>query len=452
MPTFNISAQEAHVPEERENPMRLINTADKGFKKSLEAIVRRGSFETGGVEKEVTRILEETRRRGDKALVEYTNRFDGLECTAAELRVRPQEIKKAYRLVSKDVLELFETAAGRVRDFHRKQKAESWFTTEPGGSILGQIVTPMERVGIYVPGGKAAYPSSVLMNAIPAQIAGVESIAMCTPAPGGELNPYTLVAADMLGIDEIYRLGGAQAVGAMAYGTKSVDRVDKIVGPGNIYVATAKKLVYGNVDIDMIAGPSEILIVADETADPAYLAADLLSQAEHDEMAVCILVTDSGKLAEKVRNEVERQTDELPKGSRERARAALEGQGLLIVVRNFREGFDIMNRIAPEHLEIVMEDALGKIPEIRNAGSVFIGPNTPEPVGDYLAGPNHVLPTGGTARFSSTLGVESFVKRSNLISFSEKDLKKWGAQVARFARLEGLEAHARSVLARKRGK
>jgi len=432
--------------------MQFISTGDRGFRKTLEAVVRRGSFDTGGVEKEVARILDGIRRRGDKALVEYTGRFDGLECTAAELRVRPADIKKAYRLVSKEVLDLFETAAERVRDFHRRQRAESWFTTEPGGSILGQVVTPMERVGIYVPGGKAAYPSSVLMNAIPAQVAGVESIAMCTPAPGGKLNPYTLVAADLLGIEEIYRVGGAQAVGAMAYGTKNVGRVDKIVGPGNIFVATAKKLVYGEVDIDMIAGPSEILILADDTANPAWLAADLLSQAEHDEMAVCILVTDSRQLAEKVRNEVERQIDELPRGSRERARTAMDGQGVLMVVKNFREGFDIMNRIAPEHLEIVMEDALGKVPEIRNAGSIFIGPNTPEAVGDYLAGPNHVLPTGGTARFSSSLGVDSFIKRSNLISFSEQDLKKWGGKVARFARLEGLEAHARSVLARRRGK
>jgi histidinol dehydrogenase len=430
--------------------MKIISRGEKGFRKRLEAIVRRGSFDTAEVEAEVAGIIEDTRARGDRALIDHTRRLDGVEYSPGELKVGGNEVKKAYRSVSRDVLALLETAAERIRSFHLRQKCESWFSTEAGGGILGQIVTPLERVGIYVPGGKAAYPSSVLMNAIPAQVAGVSSIAMCTPAPKGLLNPYTIVAADLLGIEEIYRVGGAQAVAAMAYGTGSMPRVDKIVGPGNIYVATAKKLVFGQVDIDMIAGPSEILIVADETANPACLAADLLSQAEHDERALCVLVTASKTLARRVGNEVEKQIDSLPRGSRERAREAIGGQGVILVVRNLEECLEVSNRIAPEHLEIVTEDAFGLIPKIRNAGSVFLGPNTPEPVGDYLAGPNHVLPTGGTARFSSALGVDSFVKRSNLICFSEQELKKWGGKVVRFARLEGLEAHARAVLERKR--
>jgi len=432
--------------------MRLIRTSDRGFRKSLETLKKRGEEDPDRIEKEVLGILDDVRNRGDRALVNQTRILDGVEYTPSQFPVPVKEIRKAYRLVSREVMELLETAAGRIRDFHLKQKAESWFCAGPDGGLMGQMVTPMERVGIYVPGGKAAYPSSVLMNAIPAQVAGVESIAMCTPAPGGKINPHTLVAADLLGIGEIYRLGGAQAVGAMAFGTRTIPRVDKIVGPGNIYVATAKKMVYGEVDIDMIAGPSEILIIADETAEAAHVAADLLSQAEHDEMAMCLMITDSMNLAEKVRNEVEGQIDSLPKAVRERARAAIDGQGAVVVVRDFREGFRIANAIAPEHLEIIMADGLSRLPEVKNAGSIFVGPHTPEAVGDYIAGPNHVLPTGGTARFSSTLGVDSFVKRSNVISFSEADLKRWGPKAVRFARLEGLEAHARSVLVRRRGR
>lgn len=429
--------------------MRLVRSRDRGFKKLLGDHSRRGVQDTGGVEEKVLRILDDVRRRGDEALQEHTRVFDGVDCSPEQYPVAQGEVKKAYRQVSREVLQLLETAAGRIRDFHEKQRAESWFTAGEGGGLMGQLVTPLERVGLYVPGGKAAYPSSVLMNAIPAQVAGVPSLAICTPAPEGKLNPHVLVAADLLGLEEIYRLGGAQAVGALAYGTKTIPRVDKIVGPGNIYVATAKKIVYGEVDIDMIAGPSEILIVADDGADPAHMAADLLSQAEHDEMAVCVLVTDSPALAEKVRAEAQRQVDLLPGEARERARSALEGQGLLIVVRHLQEAFRIVNDVAPEHLEVVTEDPLSWLPAIRNAGSIFLGPDTPEAVGDYLAGPNHVLPTGGTARFFSTLGVDSFQKRSNVIYFSRADLDRWGKKVASFARLEGLEAHARSVLARK---
>lgn len=429
--------------------MRIVQSRDRGFKKLLGDLARRGAQDAGGVEEQVLRILDDVRRRGDVALQEHTRVFDGLDCPPEQFPVTKKEVKRAYRQVSREVLQLLETAAGRIRAFHEKQRAESWFTPGEGGGLMGQLVTPLERVGLYVPGGKAAYPSSVLMNAIPAQVAGVPSLAVCTPAPEGRLNPHVLVAADLLGLEEIYRLGGAQAVGALAYGTKGIPRVDKIVGPGNIYVATAKKIVYGEVDIDMIAGPSEILIVADEGADPAHMAADLLSQAEHDEMAVSILLTDSLTLAERVRLEAQRQVDLLPGGARERARSALEGQGVLIVVRHLREAFEIVNAVAPEHLEVVTDDPLSWLPVIRNAGSIFLGPDTPEAVGDYLAGPNHVLPTGGSARFFSTLGVDSFQKRSNVIYFSRADLDRWGKKVARFARLEGLEAHARSVLARK---
>jgi histidinol dehydrogenase len=434
----------------KEKRMKLLRSRDRGFRKVLEGIARRGVSDTSLVEDTVVKILEDVRLRGDEAVVEYTRSLDGARCRPEDLPVGEKERRKAYRSVSKDDLRLIECAADRIRAFHEKQVSRSWFSTDEGGSLMGMLVTPLERVGLYVPGGKAAYPSSVLMNAIPAQVAGVRSLAICTPAPGGKLNPYVLVAADLLGIEEIYRIGGAQAVGALAYGTGTIGRVDKIVGPGNIYVATAKKIVFGEVDIDMVAGPSEILIVADESADPAHLAADLLSQAEHDEMAHCILVTDSAKTAERVRVEVERQVDTLP--AAERARTALEGQGYLIVVRDLPEAFRISNAIAPEHLEVVVEDPLSRLPEIRNAGSIFLGPHTPEAVGDYLAGPNHVLPTGGTARFFSTLGVDSFIKKSNLISFSREELKRWDRDVVRFARLEGLEAHARSVIVRRKKK
>lgn len=427
--------------------MRLLRTRDRGFRKVLDALVERGGMESGRVEERVRAILEDVRREGDAALRKYTALYDDLDCPPKKFPVSQGEIRKAYRRVAKDVLRLFEVAAGRIRDFHEKQRTDSWFTTERSGTLMGQLVTPLERVGLYVPGGKASYPSSVLMNVIPAQVAGVESLALCTPAPKGVLNPHVLVAADMLGIEEIYRIGGAQAVGALAYGTKTVRKADKIVGPGNIWVATAKKLVFGEVDIDMIAGPSELLVVADGKADPVHAAADLLSQAEHDELAVSVLVTDSAEVAERVRLEVEKQIDSLP--GRDRARAAIDGQGLIIVARRLEEAFDIVNAVAPEHLEVLVEDPLSWLPAIRNAGSVFLGPDTPEPVGDYLAGPNHVLPTGGTARFSSTLGVDSFQKRSNVIFFSRRDLDRWGRDVAKFARLEGLEAHARSVLVRK---
>jgi histidinol dehydrogenase len=426
--------------------MKTVRSRDREFREMLTCLERRGRRDSSAVEEPVAEILREVQLRGDAAVAEYTERFDRVRLEPAAFPVGRKEVRQAYRKVPRDLLALFEESAARIRSFHERQRSESWFEASDDGTLLGQLVTPIGRVGLYVPGGKAAYPSSVLMNAVPAQVAGVRSLAICTPAPGGVLNPHVLVVADMLGLEEIYRVGGAQAVGAMAFGTATIPRVDKIVGPGNIYVATAKKLVFGEVDIDMVAGPSEILILADASADPRHVAADLLSQAEHDELATCVLVTDSPKLAERALVEVERQVDALPRP--DIARAALRGQGLIMVVRDLREGMEVANAVAPEHFELLVEEPLRLLPFIRNAGSVFLGKHTPEALGDYLAGPNHVLPTGGTARFFSTLGTPDFQKRSNIMAFSRSQFDAMADKVVRFARLEGLEAHARSVLVR----
>jgi histidinol dehydrogenase len=427
--------------------MKIVRYRDREFREMLTCLEHRGRRDSAAVEEPVRQILHDVQQRGDVAVAEYTERFDRVSLKPAQFPVSRKEVQQAYRKVPRDVLALFEESAVRIRAFHQRQRAESWFEAEADGTLLGQLITPIGRVGLYVPGGKAAYPSSVLMNAIPAQVAGVPSLAICTPAPDGVLNPHVLVVADMLGLEEIYRIGGAQAVGALAYGTATIPRVDKIVGPGNIYVATAKKMVFGEVDIDMIAGPSEILILADAAADPRHIAADLLSQAEHDELATCVLVTDSQKLAERVRVEVERQVDALPRP--DIARAALRGQGLILVVRDLRQGMQVANAVAPEHFELLVGEPLQFLPLIRNAGSIFLGAHTPEALGDYLAGPNHVLPTGGSARFFSTLGTPEFQKRSNIMSFSEQQFEAMADKVVRFARLEGLEAHARSVLVRR---
>ncbi len=427
--------------------MKTVRYRDREFREMLNCLEHRGRRDATAVEEPVRQILQEVQLRGDEAVAEYTERFDRVRLAPAQFPVSRKEVRQAYRKVPRETLALFEESAGRIRAFHQRQRAESWFEASADGTLLGQLVTPIGRVGLYVPGGKAAYPSSVLMNAIPAQVAGVPSLAICTPAPEGVLNPHVLVVADMLGLEEIYRIGGAQAVGALAYGTATIPRVDKIVGPGNIYVATAKKLVFGEVDIDMIAGPSEILILADASADPRHIAADLLSQAEHDELATCVLVTDSQKLADRTRVEVERQVDALPRP--EIARAALRGQGLILVVRDLQQGIQVANTVAPEHFELLVREPLQFLPLIRNAGSVFLGAHTPEALGDYLAGPNHVLPTGGSARFFSTLGTPDFQKRSNIMSFSEEQFAAMADKVVRFARLEGLEAHARSVLVRR---
>ncbi|SDL35777.1 histidinol dehydrogenase [Paenibacillus jilunlii] len=396
--------------------------------------------------KAVKQIVADIKKEGDAALLRYTERFDGAVLTAAGLRVTEEELQAAYGRVEESFVTAIRAAAANIRVFHARQKRNSWMDLQPDGTILGQIIRPLKRVGVYVPGGKAAYPSSVLMNVIPAQIAGVPEIVMVTPpSTGGTegIDPYILVAAAEAGVNEIYRVGGAQAVAALAFGTASIAPVDKICGPGNIYVALAKREVYGAVDIDSIAGPSEIVVLADDTAEAAYVAADLLSQAEHDEMASAILVTPSQRLAEAVAAEVERQLSELPREAI--ARASVDHYGAIIVVESLAEGISVVNRLAPEHLEIVTEDPMGLLGSIENAGAIFLGPYSSEPVGDYFAGPNHIIPTNGTARFSSPVDVDDFIKKSSLIYYSKEALLQDGATIIELARREGLEGHARAI-------
>jgi histidinol dehydrogenase len=425
--------------------MRILKTENKGFSAVLEDLMERGRADTSRVEAQVAGILDDVRKSGDRALREYTREFDGVDIKG-KLEVRAGEIKGAVKKIPKRDLELLKLASSRLVAFHKRQVQNSWFTVEESGTTLGQKVTPLERVGIYVPGGKAVYPSTVLMNAIPARVAGVDEVVMVTPPRRGALNPYVLCAAEIAGVDRIYRVGGAQSIGALAYGTKTVPKVDKIVGPGNIYVATAKRLVFGTVGIDMVAGPSEILIVNDGTGEPEFIAADMLSQAEHDELASSILVTTSRKTAAAVKREVEKQLKKLKR--RSIAGKAISSYGLIIVTRDLEEALDVSNTIAPEHLELFVERPAELLGGIRNAGAIFLGSDTPEALGDYLAGPNHTLPTGGTARFSSPLGVDDFIKKSSVIGFSKKALRALGPSTERFAKLEGLDAHARSVRVR----
>ncbi|PUA40454.1 histidinol dehydrogenase [Paenibacillus elgii] len=392
----------------------------------------------------VQRIIEEVQRDGDAALRKFAQQFDGVKIE--ELRVTQEEIEAAYAQVDESFLTALREAAVNIRRFHEKQMRNSWMDLQADGSILGQVIRPLRRVGLYVPGGKAAYPSSVLMNAIPAQVAGVPEIVMVTPpaTAGVEgINPHILVAAAEAGVREIYRVGGAQAVAALAYGTESIPAADKIVGPGNIYVALAKRSVFGAVDIDSIAGPSEIVVLADETADAAYVAADLLSQAEHDEMASAILVTPSRELAEAVRLEVDRQLSELPR--RDIAAQSIRDYGAILTVNSLTEGVSVVNRLAPEHLEIIVREPFDYLSRIENAGAIFLGPYSSEPVGDYFAGPNHVLPTNGTARFSSPLNVDDFLKKSSVIYYSKEALLRDGEKIITLARHEGLDAHARAI-------
>ncbi|WP_438435032.1 histidinol dehydrogenase [Gorillibacterium sp. sgz500922] len=397
----------------------------------------------------VAGIIEAVRREGDEALIRLTEQFDRV--TVSSLRITEEEIQEAYAQVSGDFLSALREAAANIRAFHEKQKRSSWIDLAPSGTLLGQVIRPLRRVGLYVPGGKAAYPSSVLMNAIPAQVAGVPEIVMVTPpatAGVAGVNPAVLVAAAECGITEIYRVGGAQAVAALAYGTQTVARADKIVGPGNIYVALAKRQVFGAVDIDSIAGPSEIVVLADDSADPAYLAADLLSQAEHDEMASAVLVTPSEALAAAVKQEVERQLELLPK--REIAAASIRDYGAILTVADLDEGIRAVNRLAPEHLEVVTAAPFELLGRIENAGAIFLGAYSSEPVGDYWAGPNHVLPTNGTARFSSPLSVDDFIKKSSVIHYSRQDLLEHGEKIVRLAQSEGLDAHAEAIAVRLR--
>jgi histidinol dehydrogenase len=423
--------------------IQLLRFDDRGFEAALQAIVARGEAPPAGVEEAVSEILAAVRRDGDRALFEYTARFDRLKLSSATVEVTPAELEQALAAVDRESLSCLQLATERIEAFHRKQKSESWLSTDEPDMLLGQMVRPLDRVGIYVPGGKASYPSSVLMNAIPARVARVGEIIMTVPMPDGEVNPHVLAAARLAGVDRIFRIGGAQAVAALAYGTESVPRVDKITGPGNIYVATAKKQVFGQVDIDMIAGPSEILVINDGTGDPRHIAADLLSQAEHDELASSVLVTTDAGFAGQVRQALEEQLAVLPRQAI--ARASLERYGAIIVAGDLADAIAFSNRIAPEHLELAVADPFAVLPQIRHAGAIFMGHHTPEAAGDYLAGPNHTLPTGGTARFFSPLGVEDFVKKSSIVSLSRAGLERIGGAVVHLAALEGLDAHGRSV-------
>jgi histidinol dehydrogenase len=427
--------------------MKFLDIRDQDFDRQFAAILGRGEETGREVEQVVLDIIAAVRTKGDAAVLEYTNRFDRLAATdVAALQVTEAEIAHAFAVVTDEEIAALKLAVERVARFHEKQKQETWLSTEETDIMLGQMVTPLSRVGIYVPGGKASYPSSVIMNAVPAKVAGVPEVIMVAPTPGGEINPHVLVAASLSGVDRIFRIGGAQAVAALAYGTATIPRVDKITGPGNIYVATAKKLVFGQVGIDMIAGPSEILVINDGSGTPAHIAADLLSQAEHDELASSILITTDRSFGEEVAAEVERQLKEL---SREGiARQSWERYGAIIVAGTLTEAIDFSNRIAPEHLELAVSDPFAILPLIKNAGAIFMGHFTPEAAGDYLAGPNHTLPTGGTARFFSPLSVDDFVKKSSIVYFSEGGLKRLGKDIVRIAELEGLEAHGKSVAKR----
>jgi histidinol dehydrogenase len=412
---------------------------------SIKRSIDSGTSEQAAV---VKSIIADIRSRGDKALSEYTEKFDRVPLSS--FQVTEKEVEEAYSQVDQPFIALVREAAENIRSFHEKQLRPSWMTTEENGTILGQKITPLDSVGVYVPGGTAAYPSSVLMNVIPAMVAGVKRIVMVSPPNReGKLPAAVLVAAKVAGVEEIYKVGGAQAIAALAYGTETISPVDKITGPGNIYVALAKREVYGDVAIDMIAGPSEIAILADETARAAEVAADLLSQAEHDPRACSVLVTPSQRLAEEVAQEVEKQLATLPR--KEIAARSIADYGTIYVTDSIDEAVQTVNKLAPEHLEIITENALELLGKIRHAGAIFIGRFSSEPVGDYFAGPNHVLPTNGTARFSSPLNVDDFQKKSSVIIYSEKALKENGAKIAEFARMEGLEAHARAVEIRLKG-
>ena len=395
----------------------------------------------------VDRIVGEVRRDGDAAVIKYTKLIDRTEFTPEEFLVTEAEYEAAYEEADPEVVASLKKAAENVRRYHQEQKPNSWMTYRDHGSILGQSVIPLDRVGIYVPGGTAAYPSSVIMNAMPAVVAGVREIIMMVPPKNGKINPYVLVAAKEAGVSKIFKIGGAQAIAAMAFGTETIPRVDKITGPGNIFVTLAKKAVYGHCDIDMLAGPSEILIVADKTADPAYTAAEMLSQAEHDMLASSIVITDSAELAGKVAEEAEKQLKKLPR--EEITRASLDRNGLIIVTEDIMQAVELANVSAPEHMEILTEQPFQLLPYVRHAGAVFLGAYSPEPLGDYFAGPNHVLPTGGTARYYSVLNVETFMKRTSIISYTQAQLDAVSDDVIRLAEAEGLQAHANAVRLRK---
>lgn len=430
--------------------MRKVMLTKETTKGILEDLLKRSPNNYGKFEDAVAAILGKVKSEGDAALFAYTKEFDKVEINAGNIQVTEEEIQEAYSLVDPSLIDVIRKALVNIRSYHEKQKQNSWFTSDTDGTMLGQKVTPLERVGVYVPGGKAVYPSSVLMNVVPAKVAGVDQIVMTTP-PGkdGKVNPATLVAANEAGADVIYKAGGAQAVGALAYGTESIPKVDKIVGPGNIFVALAKKAVYGHVSIDSIAGPSEILVLADETANPRYVAADLLSQAEHDELASAILITTSKELAEKVDAEVKAFTEILSR--REIIQKSLDNFGYILIAENMEEAIEAANAIASEHMEIVTKNPFEVMMKVRNAGAIFIGEYSSEPLGDYFAGPNHILPTNGTAKFFSPLSVDDFVKKSSIIYYSRDALKKIHKDIEQFAASEQLTAHANSIAVRFEG-
>ena len=422
--------------------MKVVRLRSSLGRREIDKLLHRGELDDRRIEQKTRAILDDVRAHGDVAVSRYTKRFDSMPLSPKRFLVTPEERAAALTKTDPKVVDALRLAADRIYAFHQKQSSHSW-SFEEGGVTLGQHLRPLASAGLYVPGGKAAYPSSVLMNGIPARVAGVDRLVMCTPSPKGEMNPYVLVAADLVGIHEVYRIGGVQAIGAMAYGTKTVRRVDKIVGPGNAYVATAKRLVYGVVDIDMIAGPSEILIIADDTAHPAHIAADILSQAEHDEDAWTILVATSDGFVKKVQKEIALQTAKLER--RKIIEGSLKRHGLAVVVTEIEDAIAFANDVAPEHLELAVERPYKVLKFVKNAGSIFLGHHTPQALGDYLAGPNHVLPTGGTARFFSPLSVDDFTKKSGLIAFSQEALRRFAEKVIQIARVEGLEAHAQAV-------
>ena len=444
--------------------MRIINVKDMGLE-AVEKLLKKPAFDQVELNPRireankklfgadltaaeiVDRIVGDVRRDGDEAVIKYTKLIDRTEFTPEEFVVTEAEYEAAYQEADPAVVESLRKAAENVRRYHQEQKPNSWMTYRDKGSILGQSVIPLDRVGIYVPGGTAAYPSSVIMNAMPAVVAGVKEIIMMVPPKNGKINPYVLVAAKEAGVSKIFKIGGAQAIAAMAFGTETIPRVDKITGPGNIFVTLAKKAVYGHCDIDMLAGPSEILIVADKTADPAYTAADMLSQAEHDMLASSIVITDSPELAEKVAVAAEKQLKVLPR--EEITRASLDRNGMIIITEDIMQAVELANVSAPEHMEVLTEQPFQLLPYIRHAGAVFLGAYSPEPLGDYFAGPNHVLPTGGTARYYSVLNVETFMKRTSIISYTQEQLDAVSDDVIRLAEAEGLQAHANAVKLRK---
>lgn len=433
--------------ERQGKPMRIQKLNDVSRRNLLEDLLKRSPNQYREYEGKVEEILERVRIEKDKALFAYTEQFDHAHLTAKTVKVTDEEIEEAYEKVDPNLVDVIRKAITNIRSYHEKQKRNSWFDSNPDGTILGQKITPLHRVGVYVPGGKAVYPSSVLMNVIPASIAGVDEIVMVTPPDReGKVNPNTLVAAREAGVDVIYKVGGAQAIAALAYGTESIPKTDKIVGPGNIYVALAKKAVYGHVSIDSVAGPSEILVIADESANPRYVAADLLSQAEHDELASAILVTTSMELAEKVSVEIEQFLKTLSRA--DIIRKSLDQYGYILVSDTMDEAVDTANEIASEHLEILTKNPFDIMTKIRNAGAIFLGEYASEPLGDYFAGPNHILPTNGTAKFFSPLSVDDFIKKSSIISYSREALEKVHKDIEYFAEAEQLTAHANSIRVR----